>query len=72
MRSTRSVPNTHPNWPLRSVEIIDVDDELVSAATISPRGPALRPLFSLRFMPVSDDRSGCVKLKWSDPLLPVR
>jgi uncharacterized protein YqjF (DUF2071 family) len=29
---TRYVPNAHPEWPLRTAELLDLDDGLVAAA----------------------------------------
>jgi uncharacterized protein YqjF (DUF2071 family) len=40
------VPNTHDTWSLQAAEIIDIDDELLAAATVHPAGERLRALYS--------------------------
>ncbi|MCB0947843.1 MAG: DUF2071 domain-containing protein [Mycobacterium sp.] len=40
------LPNEHAIWPLRTAEIVELDDDLVAAAGISGTGPRLRALFS--------------------------
>lgn len=40
------VPNDHGPWPLRAAEIIELRDDLVSAAGVTPAGERLRALFS--------------------------
>lgn len=40
------VPNEHETWPLHAADVVELDDELVGAAGLSPTGPALRALFS--------------------------
>ena len=40
------MPNEHGAWPLRSAEILELDDELVSAAGVEPAGDPMRALFS--------------------------
>ena len=40
------VPNQHGPWPLRSAEIVALDETLLFATGVRPIGPALRPLFS--------------------------
>ncbi|WP_407665331.1 YqjF family protein [Mycolicibacterium stellerae] len=40
------VPNEHGPWPLRSAEVIGVDDDLMAAAGIEVAGDRLRALFS--------------------------
>jgi uncharacterized protein YqjF (DUF2071 family) len=40
------VPNEHGPWPLRSAEILELDDDLVAAAGVDPAGDPLRALFS--------------------------
>jgi len=40
------VPNTHGPWPLRSAELVELDDELVGAAGVRLAGPRLRALYS--------------------------
>ena len=40
------VPNEHGPWPLRSAEIVDLDDDLVAGVGVSVAGEMLRPLFS--------------------------
>lgn len=45
----RFVPNEHPPWPLRSGELLDLDDGLVAAAGLP--GVASRPPDSVLFSP---------------------
>ncbi|MDT5015970.1 MAG: uncharacterized protein QOD39_2130 [Mycobacterium sp.] len=40
------VPNEHGPWPLRAAEIIDLNDDLLSAGGVAPAGERLRALFS--------------------------
>ena len=40
------LPNEHATWPLQSAEIVELEDDLVSAAGIRLAGPPLRALFS--------------------------
>ena len=40
------VPNEHETWPLHAAEVMDLDDELVSASGALTVGPPLRALFS--------------------------
>ena len=40
------VPNEHGPWPLRSAEIVDLDDDLVAGVGVPVTGDMLRPLFS--------------------------
>lgn len=40
------VPNEHGPWPLRSAEIVDLDDDLVAGTGVRTAGEMLRPLFS--------------------------
>jgi uncharacterized protein YqjF (DUF2071 family) len=40
------VPNEHAPWPFRAAEIVELDDELVSASGVPPAGERLRALFS--------------------------
>jgi uncharacterized protein YqjF (DUF2071 family) len=40
------VPNEHGTWPLRSAEIVELHDDLVTAAGVTTTGEGLRPLFS--------------------------
>jgi uncharacterized protein len=40
------VPNEHGPWPLRSAEIVELDDDLMAAAGVDVAGEPLRPLFS--------------------------
>ena len=40
------MPNEHGTWPLRSAEILELDDDLVAAAGIGVAGDRLRALFS--------------------------
>jgi uncharacterized protein YqjF (DUF2071 family) len=40
------VPNEHGPWPLRSAELLDLDDELVAAAGVRTAGERLRALYS--------------------------
>jgi uncharacterized protein len=40
------VPNDHETWPLRSAEIVDLDDELRDAGGVAVAGERLRALFS--------------------------
>ncbi len=35
-RRTRHLPNWHPRWPLHHAELLDLDDELVTAAGLPP------------------------------------
>ncbi len=43
---TRWIPNRHEAWPLHHAHLLDLDDELVTAAGITTTGPLLRPLWS--------------------------
>jgi uncharacterized protein YqjF (DUF2071 family) len=44
---TRYLPNTHPRWPLRRAELLDLDDTLIGAAGLpQPDGPPASVLFS--------------------------
>jgi uncharacterized protein YqjF (DUF2071 family) len=40
------VPNDHGPWPLRTAEIVELDDDLLEAGGISAAGDRLRALFS--------------------------
>jgi uncharacterized protein YqjF (DUF2071 family) len=40
------VPNEHEPWPLRSAEIVELDDDLLPASGVQPAGERLRALFS--------------------------
>ena len=40
------VPNEHGPWPLRSAEILELDDDLMAAAGVEVAGDRLRALFS--------------------------
>jgi uncharacterized protein YqjF (DUF2071 family) len=40
------VPNEHDTWPLCAAEILDLCDDLVTAAGVVPAGPPLRALFT--------------------------
>ncbi len=40
------VPNEHEPWPLRSADIVELDDELLPASGVQPAGERLRALFS--------------------------
>lgn len=40
------VPNYHPTWPLHRAEVLELDDELVGAAGVTPCGPMLPALWS--------------------------
>jgi uncharacterized protein len=40
------VPNEHGPWPLRSAEVLEMDDDLMAAAGIEVAGGRLRALFS--------------------------
>jgi uncharacterized protein YqjF (DUF2071 family) len=40
------LPNAHPSWPLRRAEVLDLSDELVRAAGITPDGLMLPALYS--------------------------
>ncbi|OBK21423.1 hypothetical protein A5634_10365 [Mycobacterium asiaticum] len=40
------LPNEHTQWPLQSAEIIELHDELVSAAGVQPIGDRLRAMYS--------------------------
>lgn len=40
------VPNEHATWPLRAADVEELDDDLVSAAGVTPVGPPLRALWS--------------------------
>lgn len=40
------VPNEHGPWPLRSAEILELDDDLIAAAGVEVAGDRLRALFS--------------------------
>ncbi|MFD0525077.1 YqjF family protein [Paractinoplanes durhamensis] len=44
---TIHLPNEHPRWPLRRAELIDLDDDLISAAGLpTPTGPPISVLYS--------------------------
>lgn len=40
------VPNEHGPWPLHTVEVLELDDDLLAAAGVTPAGERLRALFS--------------------------
>ncbi|SEH90505.1 hypothetical protein SAMN04489835_5491 [Mycolicibacterium rutilum] len=40
------VPNEHDTWPLCEAEILDLRDDLVAAAGVTPAGPRPRALFT--------------------------
>jgi uncharacterized protein YqjF (DUF2071 family) len=40
------MPNEHGPWPLRSAEILELDDDLMAAAEVPVSGDRLRALFS--------------------------
>ncbi|WP_179466731.1 YqjF family protein [Mycolicibacterium vinylchloridicum] len=40
------MPNEHDPWPLRSAQLLDLDDELVAAAGVGTAGELLRVLYS--------------------------
>jgi len=40
------VPNEHDPWPLRTAEILELDDDLIAASGVDPSGERLRPVFS--------------------------
>jgi uncharacterized protein len=40
------MPNEHVAWPLRSAEILELDDELVAAAGVEVAGARMRALFT--------------------------
>jgi uncharacterized protein YqjF (DUF2071 family) len=40
------MPNEHVTWPLRSAEILELDDELVAAAGVVVAGDRMRALFT--------------------------
>jgi uncharacterized protein YqjF (DUF2071 family) len=40
------IPNEHGDWPLRSAEILDLQDDLVEGVGVPVAGEMLRPLFS--------------------------
>jgi uncharacterized protein YqjF (DUF2071 family) len=40
------MPNEHATWPLRSAEILELDDELVAAAGVEVAGDRMRALFT--------------------------
>jgi uncharacterized protein len=40
------VPNEHGTWPLRTAEVVELDDDLLEAASVTPAGERLRALFS--------------------------
>lgn len=40
------VPNEHPAWPLHAADIVDFDDDLVSAGGVTVAGDRLRALYS--------------------------
>jgi uncharacterized protein len=40
------VPNEHDPWPLRSAQLVDLDDELVAASGVRTAGAPLRVLYS--------------------------
>jgi uncharacterized protein YqjF (DUF2071 family) len=55
---TRWVPNSHGPWPLYEAEVLDLHEDLIAAAGLTPSGERLRALWSpgvdARFgMPVS-------------------
>lgn len=43
---TLFIPNRHDPWPLHEAELLELADDLVQAAGITPCGPMLRPLWS--------------------------
>jgi uncharacterized protein YqjF (DUF2071 family) len=44
---TLYLPNDHPEWPLHTAELVELDDELVAAAGLSdPAGPPISVLHS--------------------------
>jgi uncharacterized protein len=43
---TSWVPNEHEPFPLHSAEVVEIDDELVTAGGVRPSGERLRALFS--------------------------
>nr|WP_231988567.1 DUF2071 domain-containing protein [Mycobacterium sp. 1274761.0] len=40
------VPNEHGQWPLRSAEVLELDDDLMAAAGVPVAGAVLRALYS--------------------------
>nr|WP_264067392.1 DUF2071 domain-containing protein [Mycolicibacterium komossense] len=40
------VPNTHGPWPLRSAQVVDLADDLLSASGVRPAGDRMRALYS--------------------------
>lgn len=40
------VPNRHGPWPVHAAEVLQLDDDLVAAAGVTPAGPMLRPLWT--------------------------
>jgi uncharacterized protein YqjF (DUF2071 family) len=41
------LPNEHPQWPLHRAELLDLDDDLVTAAGLpAPAGPPVSVLYS--------------------------
>jgi uncharacterized protein YqjF (DUF2071 family) len=41
------LPNEHPRWPLHRAELLELDDELVTAAGLpAPAGPPVSVLYS--------------------------
>lgn len=40
------VPNEHAPWTFRAADLVDLDDELVAAAGVTPAGERLRGLYS--------------------------
>jgi uncharacterized protein YqjF (DUF2071 family) len=45
-RRTWWMPNEHVTWPMRSAEILELDDELVAAAGVEVAGDRMRALFT--------------------------
>jgi uncharacterized protein len=43
---SRWTPNEHGSWPLHEAELLDLRENLVTAAGVIPVGPMLRPLWS--------------------------
>lgn len=40
------IPNEHAQWPLREAQIVELDDDLLPASGVRPRGGPLRALYS--------------------------
>lgn len=40
------LPNEHDTWPLHGARVVDLSDDLVAAAGVTPAGPPLRALYS--------------------------